>query len=212
MKPTPQAKSDTPQINPELDLSAFAQAAPMPLQPEDLTAFAIDQAFNETAAKKVLTVVPVRKPSKEAFVRTHTDPACWQQFAILELKELGKTYLLAPHVAAALRDESESTLQQATLVLTTDKRGNPFLWPLKVSERESEWNTSARRAAELSKSAWVRVTANMGAQCYDTLVAANQETEPTWPSESYAEILGMAFKDRVITSLEHPALQELRGI
>jgi hypothetical protein len=211
MRPTPQAKSDTPEINPELDLSTFAQAAPVPLQPEDLTAFAIDQDFNETAAKKVLTVVPVKKPSKEAFVRTSTDPAHWQQFAILELKELGKTYLLTPGVAAALRDDSESTLQRANLVLSVDKRGNPFLWPLKVSERESEWNLSARRGAEIAKGQWARITANMNAQAYDTMVASNQASDPAWPSESYSEILSLAFKGRVIDTLDHPAIQELRG-
>ncbi|MBX7210668.1 MAG: hypothetical protein K1X78_20340 [Verrucomicrobiaceae bacterium] len=192
-------------------LNEMCQAAPAPLNPEDLTAFAITSDFNQGAAKKVLTTVPVRKPLKETFIRTHLDPECWQLFGLLELKEAGRMYLVTPAVAAALREESEATLIMAHLVLCVDRRGNPFLWPLKVSERECDWHNSARLAAELAKTQWVRVTSNMSAGCYDSMVAVSQAGQPAWPSESYKALLSLAFSGRVISSLDHAVLKELRG-
>jgi hypothetical protein len=187
------------------------EAAPVPLEPEDLTSFALSENFSDSVAQKILSTVPVRKPAKESFIRTSPDPEHWAQFGLLELKELGKTYLVAPQIAASLSVEGESTMIAATLVLYVDRRGNPFLWPLKISDKENEWHVSARRAAELAKEKWLRLSANMGAGCYDILVASNQDTEPVWPKESYGEILKVAFRDRVVASQDHDILKELRG-
>ena len=42
----------------------------------DLSALRLDQSYAETAGvKKLLTTVPVRKPSRQDFVRVHPDPA-----------------------------------------------------------------------------------------------------------------------------------------
>ena len=166
---------------------------------------------SEPMAKKALTTVPVRKPAKEAFVRTSKLTECWQDFALLELKEVGKTYLLMPSIAAALRDEGESTMIHATLVLAVDRKGNVFLWPLKISERESEWYTSARRAAEMARNEWLRVSANMAIGAYDCGIARSQDAEPVWPDDSYNDILKIAFRDRIVSDDDHPVLKELRG-
>lgn len=192
-------------------LAEMAHAAPAPLNPEDLTSFSISSAFHSSIAKKVLTTVPVRKPLPGSFIRTHPDNGCWQKFGILELKELGKTYLVDPSVAAALSEEGETTLKTAILVLCVDRRGNPFLWPLKVSDRYCDWHSSALQAAEHAKSKWVRVDSNMSAGCYDTVVSTST-AQPAWPSESYREILSLAFRGRVIKSYDDPIIQELRGL
>jgi len=35
--------------------------------------------------------------------------------------------------------------------------------------------------------------------------------EPTWPELSMREILSLAFRDKLITSLDHPIVRGLRG-
>jgi hypothetical protein len=194
-----------------LDFSDFAAAAPEPLDPEDLTAFALPDDYESSVAKKVLNTVPVRKPSKESFVRTNPDPAMWRTYSILELKEEGRTYIVTPQLAVALDAEGESTLTNALLVPTVDRRGNFFLWILKLSDRESSWHLSGNRAAELAKTKWVRIQSNMSAGAYDTCVAENQDAQPVWPEEDLATILKIAFEGKVITSRDHPVLKELRG-
>jgi hypothetical protein len=193
------------------DLTSFAAAAPEPLDPEDLTSFALNEDHDFSVAKKVLTTVPVRKPSKEGFVRTTPDPDGWKVYTILELKEEGKTYLVHPQLAAALEAEGESTLVKARLVPAVDRLGNFFLWLLKTSERESSWHLSALRAAERAKTDWVRVQSNLPAGVYDTQVALSLTSQPQWPEENLATILKIAFDGRVISSRDHPVLKELRG-
>lgn len=191
--------------------AAIHQLPSGPLNPEDLTACALAPAFRESAVKKLLATVPVRKPTKESFVRTHPDGKCWATFGLLEFKESCKIYLLTPGIAEEMQAKDEPTFYLANLVLSVDRKGNVFLWPVKIPRRESDWSNSARQAAELAKNKWVRVTSNMSTQCYDIGVAKDQNLEPVWPTESYGDILGVAFSNRVISSMLHPAVQELLG-
>lgn len=194
-----------------LSLVEFADTAPDPLDPGDLTSFAINEDTGETFVKKALTTVPVRKPPKESFMRTSKDENAWKTYSMIELKEEGKCYLLSQPIAAALEAAGESTLIKARLVPAVDRQGNLFLWPLKVSDRENDWNLSAYRAAVMAREKWVRVQANMAAGAYDTLVAKIQNADPAWPDEDFGTILKIAFEGRVITQWEHPVLKELRG-
>ena len=194
-----------------ITLTGFAEASPEPLDPEDLTSYAITDDPEQAFTKKALTTVPVRKPTKEPFIRTLHQEGGWNIYPLLELKEEGKTYLLSPPIAAALEAEVESTLIKARLVPAVDRQGNVFLWPLKVSDRECDWHISAYRAAILAKDKWIRMKSNMAAGVYDTLIAVAQDAEPQWPEEDFATLLRIAFEGRVITQWDHPVLKDLRG-
>ncbi|WP_050025371.1 hypothetical protein [Verrucomicrobium sp. BvORR034] len=182
-----------------------------PLDPLDLTAFRLEATISDGVAKKVLTVLPIRKPAKDSFVRTHLDPQCWMVFGLIELQETSRIYLVDPKIVPALQERGEATFFRAHLVLTVDRKGNPFLWPLKFSAQDNIWHISARGAAEKAREKWVRVTSNRAAGCYDAAVAENQDAEPLWPDMEYKELLRLAFGNRTINSLEHPVLLELRG-
>src|SRR6516162_5223943 len=72
--------------------AAAADKAPDPF---DLANLRLAQNFNETAGvKKLLRTVPIRKPSKQDFIRVHADPAFRENFAIIELKEDREVYLV----------------------------------------------------------------------------------------------------------------------
>ena len=60
--------------------------------------------------------------------------------------------------------------------------------------------------------AWTRVSANLAAGCYEIAVAEAVATEPQWPNLSFQDLLRIAFKDRLITSLNHPVVKRLRGL
>ena len=53
--------------------------------------------------------------------------------------------------------------------------------------------------------------ANMPAGTYDVLEAAGQFPEPVWPEVSLQQLLEIAFKGRVIDTMDHPVLRRLRG-
>ena len=88
----------------------------------NLGQFRIDQNFAEHAGgEKLLTTIPVRKPSKEAYVRTHPDANYRLATPLIELKEQGELYLVFRQLWPELMDEP-------TFVAMRDlaMRGGPY--------------------------------------------------------------------------------------
>jgi hypothetical protein len=181
-----------------------------PFDPSRLRLF---QDFSAAAGvQKLLTTVPVRKPSREWFVRTHPDMAYRLETAVLELKEDGEIYLVAPNLWEALA--TESTFSPRLLVLSVNRQGVAFLWPIRLPGPDGkidDWSRSALDAANEARERWVRISANMSLGAYDVAVATAQLVEPAWPDRPFKEILRIAFRDRMISTWDHPVLRRLRG-
>ncbi len=162
-------------------------------------------------AEKLLLVLNVQKPSRQAFVRVSHDPELRIRMALLELKEERETYAVTPAVAEAVPGE----VKFCELRLAVTQQGTPFLWPVPLppSDRaDNTWSMTARTAAERAETAWVRMTANMSAQSYDVHIAQSSAAEPIWPKKTLAELLQLAFGNgRLIDSLDHPVIQRLLG-
>ena len=109
------------------------------------------------SVKKQLTIIPVRKPSKEQFVRCHPDQAFRIETLVLELKDDREIYLIEPSLWSAL--DGESTISPRLLITSQTKQGTIFLWPIRlpVSDgRLDDWNRSAMEAATLATGTWVQ--------------------------------------------------------
>jgi hypothetical protein len=195
---------------------AYPTPAPMPPAPDpfDPASLRISPDFATTAGvRKHILNIPVRKPTKETFVRTHPDPAYSLDTLVLELKDGDREiYLIAPALRAAVA--SEPTVGPRRLITAVDRQGNAFLWPVRLpgpDGRVDTWNQSALEAAAMAGHAWVRVTPNMTIGAYDVATSTGILTEPEFPTISLGEILRIAFKDRCIDSFDHPVLRRLRG-
>jgi hypothetical protein len=180
---------------------------------DDLTALKLDQSFADTVGvKKILTTVPVNKPNRQDFVRVH--PALEYRLsptAIIELKEDRESYLVTPAMAANLPGE----ISPCSLFLAINRQGVVRVWPVKLPDADGKinpWHHSAAEAAERAMSCWVRVTANMSLGAYELFEATGNLPEPVWPEHSFQEILGIAFRGRVVDSLEHPLVLKLQGM
>lgn len=186
-------------------------AAANPIDMFDPENLRLDQDFAETiGVKKLITTIPVRKPSPQDFVRVHPDPAYRLVAGIIELKEDREAYLVMPNVAGAVADE----MFRATLFLALNRACVPFLWPVRLPSpdgRQSEWQRSSMEAAEMAMGRYVRVKANMSLGAYDIFAASTLIPDPQWPDLPMKEILSIAFRDRVISDLNHPVLKRLRG-
>ena len=53
--------------------------------------------------------------------------------------------------------------------------------------------------------------ANMSLRAYEIFQAENKIPDPEWPEQSFAELLRIAFRDRLINTTDHPAVKRLRG-
>jgi hypothetical protein len=184
--------------------------APDPFDPSRLR-LSQDFAAN-LGVKKVILTIPVRKPDKAWFVRTHPDEVFRVETYIIELKEDRESYLVDPTLWAELA--TESTVKPQVLLTAVNRQGVLFLWPVPLpgpDGKQMEWHRSALEAATIARERWVRVQANMALGAYDVVQATGDLPDPKWPELSLAEILRIAFKGKLIDTLEHPVLRRLRG-
>ena len=181
-----------------------------PFSPENL---AISQDFSGlTETKRLLTIVRVCKPNKESWVRTSPDTENWIVGSVLELKSDGdETYWLLPKIRDALI--GEPCLKAVRLILAVDRQGNPFFWKIGMPDpngRSQPWVDSLMDAANLAKTKWVRVAWSMATRGYE-LTEAEIKADPKWPVESLRDLLNIAFRGRIVSTMEHPILRTLRG-
>jgi hypothetical protein len=192
---------------------AGADGAKPEADPFDLASLRLSQDFaSAVGVKKLITTVPVKKPSKEWFVRTHPGPDYRLQTAVLELKEDRETYLVSPGLWPELAEET--TFCPRLLVTAINRQGVLFLWPIRLpgaDGRIDDWSRSALDAADEAKSHWVRLTANMSLGAYDVAIGSALMAEPSWPDITFQEIIRIAFRDKMISEWSHPVLKRLRG-
>lgn len=180
--------------------------------PFDPAALRLDQIFTDgTAVKKLLTTIPVRKPSRQDFVRVHPDVAYrLSPAAIIELKDDRETYLVTPSIAPDLVGE----LVAATIYTAINRQGVVHLWPVQLPApdgKRNAWHRSAEAAADVAMRRWVRLTANMSLGAYEIFEASANIPEPTWPELPFSELLKIAFRDRLVDRSDHPVILQLRG-
>ncbi len=179
--------------------------------PYDLAKLRVSQDFLETTnVKKLLTTVPIRKPNSQDFIRVHPSPQFRDLFAFIELRDDGDIYVA--NLAAVPELQTECFI--ATLFTAINRAGVLFLWPVRVPAsdgRANDWHVSAATAAQQAMPRWIRVKANMSLRAYEIFQAESAIPDPVWPDLSFAEITRIAFKDRLITSPDHPVIKRLRG-
>jgi hypothetical protein len=183
---------------------------PDPFDPANLR---LDQSFIESAGvRKLLTTVPIGKPNPQDFMRVHPDPAYRAPLiGLIELKEDREIYLVPPTLSHDLAGE----LKPYSLFTCINRQGVVRLWPVRVPEADSrvmEWHRSSAEAAQQAMTQWVRVKANMSLGAYEISVADGITTEPQWPEQTFAELLRIAFRDRLVDRLDHPVVKRLRGL
>jgi hypothetical protein len=186
-----------------------AGTAPDPFDPERLR---VDQEFElSRGLRKVLNKVAVRKPHRSKFIRTH--PKDRVTTGVIEIKEdRDALYLIAPELRNELSTDAAYRLKM--LVVTIDRQGTVFVWPLNLPRadgRTDDWSRTALEAAEMATHQWVRVTANMDNGCYDVEPAIAQLPEPEWPDHSFKDLLRVAFRGNYIETIDHTILRQLRG-
>jgi hypothetical protein len=190
--------------------SAPPSQVPDPFNPASLR---LSQDFEAgLGVKKVLTTVPVRKPTKESFIQVHPGDDFQIQTCVIELKDEREVFLVAKSLWHALA--GEATFGPRALFTTITRQGVVIIWPIRLPDPNGKidsWNESALAAANRAQGRWVRVAANMGLGGYDVFEATGSLPPPSWPDVSFHDLLRIAFKDRYIDSMDHLVLRKLRG-
>lgn len=160
-----------------------------------------------------LTGVAVyKKPTKGRFhrVRPDDDP---HYFTLLHRKEkFSDVYFLVvgEELEGRLRVDPyfAKGIADYRLALIVDPDGNYGWWAVPAL-RDDGWAESARVICKRMESEWARAEALD--DNYGILLAEDNLGEPVWPQVDDLTLLEKAFKDRIITDLEHPVLKKLKG-
>lgn len=188
------------------------QPSVVPTKQLDFNNLRLGQGFQSSAGiKKPLVTVPVQKPPRQEYFRVNPDPSFQFPANVLEVKSDDETFL----VDRSLWEELGHELSPRLLLAAITRQGLLFIWPLRLEDaygRLDPWSASASVGAESAKSNWTRVTSNRGLGRYDVFDAPTKFPDAEWPEATMEQILEIAFRGRIITTVDHPAVRRLRGL
>lgn len=177
----------------------------------DLASLRLPANYGATlGVKKLLTNVPVGKPKRMQFFRTHLSEDMTFPAMILENKESRESYLVTPEVA----QEISELVRPVTLYAVIDRQNNVSLVPVPLPGENgvrNQWHESLAQAVEHAKLEWIRITANMHTGGYDVYEAEGALLGPEWPAHDIDELVQVAFRGKIIVNLDHPIVQSLLG-
>ncbi len=228
-QPTAEAATEVVTPKPKRHPKATAAAAPVPVvvtptpapatpaapaaNPFDPAALRLGSDFSEgLGVRKVITTIPVRKPSKSEWFRVRPGAEWRLQTAVLEV-EAGverSTYL----VAAPLWPDLSGEISPALVLCCVNRANDLFLWRIKLpgpDGRSNTWTESALRIAQAAEGTWCRMSSDTTNGHYSHCEPSVELPEPKWPELTFGAILETAFRDRFIASSDHAVLRSLRG-
>jgi hypothetical protein len=176
----------------------------------NLDALRLNQNFDEiVGAESVLTSVGVRKPRAQEWFRVNSDPSWRLQTVVLQVKEDGEIYLVAPNLRKDLWEE----ILPIVLYTVVTRQGEYFLWPVRLPKdgRMDKFIQTDLAAAKEAETKWVRRFWIQEKKGHKIMVAKNLADTPVWPDFAFEELLKLAFQDRYITDLSDPVIKNLRG-
>jgi len=183
-----------------------------PYRPEDLW---IDPSKIHAAGavNRPLTTIPIRKPNKHEFFRTHPGEEYWRLVAFVEFERV--LYLVHPSM---VRHLDEGDIFYAKFCLAISKSRELFFWPIKESAqgRNNMWNDSAFDIAKMAIGKWVKIRSRQedgkGGGYYEAEIPIIEFGEPVWPDLTQKQLYDIALKgDRIIDRVDHLVIQKLTG-
>lgn len=180
----------------------------------NLEQFKVDmkQAGLEGALEQ-LASIEVRKPPAGEYIRVHPQPEMTISVALHENKEGYTTeyYIVMPNMLSTMLDLRGAIFAQ--LYVAVNRSGATMLWPVKLPTggASNPWFVSALQGAESAKKHWIRIFADPGRSQYRIMRAMSEIKEPEFPENPLSELLELAFKGKVIDSIDHPMCRKLRG-
>jgi hypothetical protein len=215
MTKIPPSTSEIPVDDPSLNGSdpTEKQAEEPPIDPFDTNRLR-SASLESIAVEKVTLTIPVRRPGRNEFFRTHPGRDMTVDWFVLERHDDmdREVYWVTEEFRCDLLDE----LKPVRIFTCINKRGTEFLWPARLPGADNRlgrrWHESALEIAEQAKSLWVKMQGVRDLGAYEMYRARGDLGDPQWSGKTLSEMLRLAFKgDLLISSIDHPVLRELAG-
>ena len=163
---------------------------------------------------EILTRVPVQRPSRKQFVYCHPDPLMVDLMATYIDEDDGETYLITESMRGVFGDDVKPTHLQLAMI---HRSRTLFIWastiPSADAGRGRSWHESALAAKKLAEKSWQKVVSERALGGYRVFPPAGVLPDPVWPTDkTFQDYLEIAFRDRIITSEDHPVVRKYRGL
>ena len=191
---------------PNLSKSLDGEYDPLALENQRLS----QEELNRPAVKPALLSISVRTPRPLEFIRVHPDPE--YRLGPVNIIVLHREfYLVDPRLKSELRPREYSIAQ---IFLMVNSLEVPALWVAKIQSatgRTYDWYTSALDCAEYAMTRWGQLEADHDLGMYKFIPAEEDLGEPEFPDKSMQELIRLGFKHRIVDSLDHLVMKQLRG-
>jgi hypothetical protein len=185
----------------------------------DLDSFRADQSYDDPLVATTQSEIANGRPSKDLFVRSHTDvEKYWPIMWLLDLDghpTLSGKYIIARSILDEVRSRYEANCKRKRVVTLVDEFQVLSVWPISVADpsegRINSWTASALRVVTEARDKWIRVVSKTTAKEYRHVQALHDLGEPEFPDQSMQEIFNRAFEHYKIDTLDHPVLKALSG-
>jgi len=86
-----------------------------------------------------------------------------------------------------------------------------LLWPVPARADFAAWR-SEQAAATPAETKWTQLVWNPERADFDVETAENIDREPTWPKESFEQLLKLGYADHIVDNEDHYYVRRLRGV
>jgi hypothetical protein len=172
----------------------------------DISQLRLPQDYSADNAESVQATIPIHKPQSQTYFRAHPE---WN-FPMAMLEHEDRLY----PVRTAVREALDADLKLRIIVPCITRDGDVFLWPLpslQTTGQSNDWVKSGHRALVAARKEWIRMRSNMRLKSYDIIRPKTTWEEPSWPEQTFEQMLETAFTDSVIDTLDHPVILALQG-
>lgn len=186
---------------------------------EDLSAFdpsnfiATATAIVASLPPKKVDYISLRKPSPSEYVRvTAVKSYRMSPVYLLGVKKGMKTVqylIMGKCVGEVLSLVGDKVVKSYSIVTAITNSGDAFLWYTREGA-DDDWSESAVNLQKRAINEWVRVEG--AGTHYVGFAPKDKLNEPKWPTESFPQLLKLAFGSRIVDSVDHPAVKQILGI
>jgi len=151
--------------------------------------------------------VRTEKPPKGHYFTVRAEPTKpWKDRAFYFLLEIeGRdSYIVAPAIAKLKADED--VIRPVLIVRYVTMAGEEGLWALKLDKpdtKSNRYNKSALKVLEEAEKGWARLISAKGHYRYTVSPKTLEQTPPKFSDRTFQELFDIAYKDRIVTSLDH---------
>ena len=205
-EPADSGQSVAPFVNGPVGNGSSAKTAGV-----DWESMRLPQDFgDQLKTRRIAVSVAVQKPDRDSWVYIHPDPQWRRIMGLLTDKVNRRIYVATRDIQPEIADDIIPKL----LVTYGTRSGGFGLWPIRMpdeSGRLDTYNESAHAIVNMHAGKWLRVLLDQSEGAYHIIDDPTCTIPcPKWPEGGINGLLDLAFRGRIINSLEHPAVMALR--